>query len=310
MESNTQQLDQDQFFDQREKPRYIVGDDDISSRSGNYLITVGNPSAGKSTLQNALIYRLWTDKRIDCEYSNLTDDPDHDAILHSWVSNFANGHLPPRSLKGILQEFSVRIGQKGRPPLGLNFLEISGEDIKSILPTEGANDAPSLNPQLERYLRVDQINKRFLFLSDASLNRNNKEDRGHYREDILFNTLIRYLLSAKGVGLDRVSILFVAAKWDVVSSEYSSISEYVNKNFPQTRALISNTDKIHAQYIPFSIGEIISSKDTGDQTIMSLQSKYIDFLIQWIYQGFQGQTLNGYPKLELTWWDKFKALFR
>ena len=43
------------LFDDAERPRYIVDDDEISSKEGNYLITVGNPSAGKSTLQNALI---------------------------------------------------------------------------------------------------------------------------------------------------------------------------------------------------------------------------------------------------------------
>jgi len=297
------------LFDDAERPRYIVDDDEISSKEGNYLITVGNPSAGKSTLQNALIYRLWTDARVDFEHCGLIDDPDHDAILHSWIDNFARGRLPKRSLQGILQEFSIRIGQKGRPHLALNFLEISGEEIKSILPIEGSNDAPRLNPQLDRYLRVEQINKRFVFISDASLNRKAKEDQGRYREDILFNTLLRYLLSDAGVGLKRVNILLVAAKWDVVKSEYSSIKEYVKKNFPQTLALIDSTDRAVAQYIPFTIGEVDLDKATGEQRIMALDREYVDFLIQWIYSGFLGKTLRGYPRLQATWWDKFKRFF-
>jgi hypothetical protein len=300
IENSVQSEDKVVPLDQREKPRYIVADEDIASKSGNYLITVGNPSSGKSTLQNALIYRLWTDRRIDCEHSNLTGNHDHDAILQSWVSNFADG---------ILQEFSIRIGQKKRSTLSLNFLEISGEEIKSIVPVEGAMESPSLNAQLDRYLRVDQINKRFVFLSDASLNRRSNEDRGLFREDILFSTLIRYLLSETGVGLSRISILIVATKWDVVRSEYSSIVDYINKNFPATRALVNSSDRVHAQYIPFSIGEIVTDRESGNQKIMTLESKYIDFLIQWIYQGFQNQTLKGYPKIKLSFWDTFKSLF-
>jgi energy-coupling factor transporter ATP-binding protein EcfA2 len=288
--------------------RYAVEDSSIAAKAGSYLITVGNPSAGKSTLQNALVYRLWSDQRINFEYSSLDDDHEHDAILNSWVTSFASGELPRRSEQGILQEYNIRFGQASKQPLTLNFLEISGEDIKSIVPKVGASQPPRLNPQLERYLRNEQINKRFLFLSDASLNRKTNEDSGMYREDMLFNTLIQHLLSDKAIGLKRINVLFVATKWDMVQAEYSSIVEYFNKNFPQTRALVSSTDRIIAQYIPFSIGEI-QVDTSGNPKVMSLQSRYIDLVIQWIYSSYIGTDLKGYPRMKLNLWDKVKSFF-
>lgn len=287
---------------------YAVSDDEISGKKGNFLITVGNPSAGKSTLQNALIYRLWTDKRITFDYANKVDDHEHDAIINRWISNFADGRLPARSEQGILQEFNIRVSQRERPPLQLNFLEISGEDIKSVVPSEGSLTAPTLNAQLERYLKNDNLNKRFVFLSDSTLSRKFGENKGQYREDILFNSLIRYCLADNAIGLSKMKILFVASKWDVVQSEYTSVIEYFNKNFPQTRALVSSSDRIIAQYLPFSIGEVVSSP-SGEPKIESLQGRYLDFLIQWIYQSYIGRPLKGYPKLNHNLWDKFKALF-
>ncbi len=291
---------------------YQVDPGKIDGRSGNFLFTVGSPSSGKSTLQSYLVYRLWSHSDVSFDYSNTDGNNDHDVILNGWVQNFANGYLPKRNPQGILQEFNVQYGQPGRPTLAFNFIEISGEDIRSIVPTVEGNE-PQLHPLLEQYLRLGGTRKRFLFISDASNNRAGAAgETKALEEDVLFDHLIRYLLSDVGVKLKKLEILFVATKWDVVSNEYPSERAYFNQNFPQTQSRVKNSRRIKAAYMPFSVGEVYH-KAVGDEQIpmvRSLDKRYVDILIHWIFRSFTQRPLKGFPKTKATIWDKVRDWFR
>lgn len=291
-----------------EAVEYQVDPGKIEGRSGNFLFTVGNPSSGKSTLQSYLIYRLWSHANVSFDYANPEGNNDHDVILNGWVQNFANGYLPKRTPQGILQEFSIQYGQSGRPTIAFNFVEISGEDIRSIVPTVEGNE-PQLHPLLEQYLRLGRSRKRFLFISDASINRAGSKA---LEEDVLFDHLIRYLLSNAGVNLKRLEILFVATKWDVVSNEYPSERAYFNANFPQTQSTIENSRRIKAAYVPFSVGEVYHAAQAGEQIPMvrSLDRRYVDILISWIFHSFTQRHLRGFPKVKASIWDKVRDWFR
>ncbi len=295
-----------------EAVEYEVDPGKIDGRSGNFLFTVGSPSSGKSTLQSYLVYRLWSHSNVSFDYSNADGNNDHDVILNGWVQNFANGYLPKRNPQGILQEFNVQYGQPGRPTLAFNFIEISGEDIRSIVPTVAGNE-PQLHPLLEQYLRLGGTRKRFLFISDASNNRACAAgETKALEEDVLFDHLIRYLLSDVGVKLKKLEILFVATKWDVVSNEYPSERAYFNQNFPQTQSRVKNSRRIQAAYMPFSVGEVYH-KTVGDEQIpmvRSLDKRYVDILIHWIFHSFTQRPLKGFPKTKATIWDKVRDWFR
>ena len=291
---------------------YRVDPGRVNDRSGNFIFTVGNPSSGKSTLQSYLVYRLWSHANVAFDYAKIDGDNDHDVVLNGWVQNFANGYLPKRNVQGVLQEFNVQYGQPGRAQLGLNMVEISGEDIKSIVPTVEGNE-PQLHPILEQYLRLGGTRKRFLFVSDASINRsgdavNNKA----LEEDVLFDHLIRYLLSDAGLRLKRLEILFVATKWDTVSTEYRSERAYFNANFPQTQSTVRNSRRIRAAYMPFSVGEVSYTTDGDEQipTVKSLDKRYVDLLISWIFHSFTRRPLRGFPKAKATHWDRIRDWFR
>ena len=212
----------------------VVDGSGIEGKTGNFLFTVGSVASGKSTLQNFLVHRLHVDENIHFDRTSSDGNTASEAYLNAWVQNIAAGYLPERTHKGVLREFNVRFGQRGKPNLDFSFIEIAGEDIRSIVPT-AEHKQPRLHEHLERYLRQGGVNKRFLFVSDASRNRLGK---GRFEEDVLFDTLIRYLLSDTGVGLRSLNLLFIAAKWDVVQSEYKSDRQYFQTNFPQTRSTI------------------------------------------------------------------------
>jgi hypothetical protein len=286
----------------------VVDGSTIEGRTGNFLFTVGSVASGKSTLQNFLIHRLHVDENIHFDRTSRDGKTASEAYLNAWVHNIAAGYLPERTQKGVLREFNVRFGQRGRPSLDFSFIEIAGEDIRSIVPTALATQ-PKLNDHLERYLRQPGVNKRFLFISDASRNR---LGRGTFEEDVLFDTLIRYLLSDNGIGLRNLNILFIAAKWDVVQNEYKSDRQYFRTNFPQTRSTVLSSPRIKAQYLPFSVGEVVLEKRESGESVARLKSiekRYVEFLISWIYSSFTQRQLKGYPKVKFGLWGRIKNFF-
>ena len=293
------------FHDGNLEEEYQVNEEDFSKKEGNYIFTVGNVSSGKSTLQNLLIYRLWSKNDISFEYGNNTSDHRHNAIINKWVDSFKQGILPKRTQQGIIQEFNIAISQKGKRKLDVNFLEISGEDIKSIVPSLDSDKKPSVHNFLDRYLMPENgINKRFIFVSDGE-----KHKRGitanvnNVSEDILFDAFLRYLLSDTQKGLKTLNILFVISKWDTVREDYKNdFQKYLKQNFPQTLSIL-DSDRITIMYLPFTVGKIEErvidkDKDMYEHRIVAFENTYIDRLIQWVYNTYTGETLKGLPPIK------------
>jgi hypothetical protein len=172
-----------------------------------------------------------------------------------------------------------------------------------------------MNDQLVEYLRAkrNRINKRFIFVSDCeeAKRQHASHEQPEFTEDILFNALLRYLLGKDGLAMERISVLFVAAKWDAVGSEYRSLAHYFKKRFPQTRAVLQS-GRCNANYIAFSVGRIedvcVARDQQGNKIyegrITSLEHKYVDILIQWIYHSFTGNHLKGLPKIKPSLLDR------
>lgn len=283
---------------------YQVRDEDFAKKEGNYVFTVGNVSSGKSTLQNLLVYRLWSKDDINFEYGRNNGDHRHNALMTKWVESLKRGILPERTKKGTIQEFNISIAQKGKKELDVNFIEISGEDIKSIIPSLDSNKKPSVHNHLDKYLSADNaINKRFIFVSNGEEHQKGKKMGNGISEDILFDSFLRYLLGDTQKGLQNLNILFVISKWDTVRDDYGNdFSKYIKLNFPQTYSILRG-DRVKVMYLPFSVGKIEEQlideeNDIHENRIVSLEKVYIDRLIQWLYNTFTGETLKGLPPIK------------
>lgn len=292
--------------------KFIVSDADIQNKQGNYIFTVGNISSGKSTIQNIMVDRLWAREDVTFKYVNRDGDARHAAILDHWRKELNKGNLPKRTEQGEIQEFSISFGQTNKKDLELNFLEISGEDIKYIVPTMESKLVKGFNKQLDEYLNLTKVNKRFIFVSDANVNRKQGKEVEE-SEDILFFHLLEHLLGKQGLGLKKIEVLFVVAKWDIVQKEYSSVKEYVQKHFPQTRSILT-THRCTTVYIPFSVGRIEEVKNSTtkeiETKIISLEAKYVDRLIHWIYYTYTNNTLKNFPKIVPSFFDKIVKVLR
>ncbi len=297
----------DDFLNQsieEEQDDYQVLEEDFSNKEGNYIFTVGNVSSGKSTLQNLMIYRLWSKDDINFEYGHHSNDHRQKALLSNWVDAFRKGILPPRTKQGLIQEFNISISQKRKKPLDLNFIEISGEDIKSIVPSLDSSTKPSVHNFLDRYLtESNNINKRFIFVSNGEEHQRGNKTNDNLSEDILFDSFLRYLLSDSQKGLKKLNILFVIAKWDTVREDYKNdYKKYLKDNFPQTLSILDG-ERVTVMYLPFTVGKIeeqLVDKDNHvyENRIVRLENAYVDRLIQWTYNTFTGEVLNNFPPIK------------
>jgi hypothetical protein len=285
-----------------------VNSTDIDSKQGNYIFTVGEVSSGKSVLLHLIMHRLWKKPDVIFEPACIDDDPIQKKIINDWIIECDNGILPDRTAAGSLQEFNVTIGQDNKKKLTVNFIEMSGEDVISIVPNLTPDDnPPEVHQDLIRYLKLrkGQLNKRFIFISDTT----NTGTEKCYSEDTLFYEFTRFLI--KNIGLKKIVVLFVASKWDLSQKNYKTVGQYFKAKFPQTISILKAAN-CNATYTSFSAGSIRETEQDGQSIIRinRLDTGYTDFVIQWIYYTFTGNYLNNMKKIKKSVWDKTVDLFK
>lgn len=290
---------------------YQVNRTEIKSKKGNYIFTVGNVTSGKSCIQSMLVHRLMNRRDISLSFSNKKGEDIHDYLLNEVIRKIDNGDLPDRTAQGKIQEFNIRFVPENLKPLEFNFLEISGEDIKTIIPSGERNNKPSLNENLTLYLRTPKVKKSFIFVADATRTKLNHELKDNPSEDVLFNMLISHFLS-KAIGLKNIHILFLVSKWDKVESEYVSVRQYINDHFPQTMALLnSQSNYFQVTYAPYSLGDVVVEKRNGrlKPTLIRIEPSYTDTVLRWLYKTHTGKILPPENHKKKTFFDYFRELF-
>jgi hypothetical protein len=64
--------------------------------------------------------------------------------------------------------------------------------------------------------------------------------------------------------------------------------------------------------MPFSVGEVVLEKrETGESVarLKSIEKRYVEILINWIYHSFTQRELKGYPKVTVGFWDRIRDYF-
>ena len=280
---------------------------------GHCLFVVGNVSAGKSTLQHALIHRLYTDERIDLTFRNEAGDTHQDPALQDWIFRFDRGEFPERTPREYFQTFFIEFGQR-QILTKLSFVEISGEHFRQILPSSSQrNPAPQLDPKLEHILTTQAVKKFFIFLADttrhdpAQVPNKSSDDRDQdLYEDMMFSCLLNRL---RALGLNRIKILIAATKWDKAPNRNLDPERFFRRHFPGARAALRRFQKAQVQYIRFSIGnvQIDESGNSGVSGITKADFVPIERVIQWIHTQATGKSLKGYPAIRPALWEKIKG---
>ena len=280
---------------------------------GYCLFTAGIVGSGKSTLQHALIHRLYTDERMDFAFRNEEGETHHDPALQEWIFQFDRGEFPERT-QGRLRTFFVEFGQRQRR-VKLSFAEISGEHFQAILPSsEQPESSPRLAPDLEHILTTKAVRKLFLFAADTTRHdsgnavRQSADDRDQALfEDMLFFALLSRI---RKLGLSRIKLLFAATKWDEAPNRNLDPERFFRAHFPQTRAALRGFPKAQVQYIRFTVGNVQTAEEGSDRgsrvQIVKHDFTPVERVIQWIHTHATGRRLRGYPAMRPTPWERIK----
>lgn len=290
-----------------EDDRALDEEGTILPKDGTCLVTAGAASSGKSTLQRALIHKLFTDEDVRLEFRDGDGEPLHDPELQRWIFDFDRGVFPDRTVwREKFQTFFIEFGQ-GQRLVRLSFAEISGEHFQALLPGEG-RPAADLGRDLEHVLTTRDVKKLFVFVADSTRDGNpERSDEDHKQalyEDMMFSELLNQL---KQIGLNSIRLLFVAAKWDEVTNRNQAPKRFFQRRFPQTRSMLRRFAKADVKYIRFSVGEVRGPRNGKAAEIVRHDEMYAARVANWIHHHATGRTLRGYPRIGTTLWEKVKV---
>jgi energy-coupling factor transporter ATP-binding protein EcfA2 len=279
---------------------YSIDDADINKKSGNYVLTFGRVTSGKSTLQQHVV--TWLSEKSDLQTKLNPVDGYFEpvAFLQNFINRLRSGELPVRSPEDVQTEFSVSVipNNKKLPVLDFGFFEISGEDFKSVVPLVEKGFIPSLPIAINKFLGNKNIKYSFILVSDAELyiRNNNQQKYIEPREDILFCRFLDYLGENFGNTFSTTPILFVIAKWDAVENTYTDGDKYMEANLRQTynRLKSLKNKKIMVDLVKHSIGQV--EVVGGKARVKKSNFDSTRNIAEWIYRSFTGKDINGEQK--------------
>lgn len=252
------------------KTTYITPED-ISNAEGNYLFTIGAQSCGKSSLQTAMLYQFHEDRKIALDYNS--DNPRHTLLLTDYILNFKNQRLPLRTDDGKVQQFKITITPTDSGiASSLNFLEISGEDIRKIQPSKD-NPNPFFNTQLEDFLLNKKVKPSFLFLYDPT-----KKDDEAFLQEQLLAFFVQYISRDEIKRNNNFMFLFVITKSDTINKEtYPDAQTYIYQNLPNLKPILENMNDF--DYLYFSLGRLDEANSLHLKTYDSHSIEVVNFWI-------------------------------
>lgn len=268
---------------------YSIKNSDFSTRSGAYLFTIGNTGSGKTTLHQYIL--KWLKDNTTLERCSVDGHYGPVATIDDFISSADRRVFCARTTVGEPMELKVKIHPIKSPPLELGFFEISGEDIKSVIPTH--SKSPELPEKLEEALGNRNIRYAFIFVSDADEAR-----RETFNEDRLFASFLDYT-SQRHDHLRRVPLLFVVSKWYGKNvSDFKSPHEYVKTKLPGTyrRLMLMKKQGINHAIVSHYIG---THKETTDDTgkvervITEQNMNSSAAIVKWVYKNFKNRNMDG-----------------
>ena len=258
----------------------------------------GVKGSGKSTILSSLFYYIHTtllesghsvllknEKDIENQYRGqiLLDKMLYEFMHEGKFPNSTPTLVGERSSlpRQINLEFIPQTNLR-KPPFKFTMLDVSGEDLERIRPSE--EDGPkSVLPGIEVFLKLPPQNLAFICVYPA-----HQDDRNHGQ---LMSYLSAFLNALDSRGFRDCPVIMIVSKWDRVQDTYGNdVSRFLKE---KARILYSNlsqgTRNVHI--MSFSIGKV--QQDAGGTFIYD--SADAEKLFNWMYEMQLNESLYTRP---------------
>jgi hypothetical protein len=254
---NESEYPDDAYFGTKNRDKPEIDEDhlanvDISDRRGNYLLSVGLPSSGKTVLQSFTTYSMSVFGRLNITLDNKEIDGkvnyEAQRLQTLWLEEWKKGNFPAGTplAESEIRELRLDIEnlENKKQKFNFSFLEISGESFKEVVPTDVSD--PKLFERINNFITNKKIKMNIAFVLKTD------ETPGEPTNDALFTNFVTFLkinLPAnfeKKIGLILVipnpKAVFGEENWKRMRSPKSSdrkfyaklVKRYIYENFPAT----------------------------------------------------------------------------
>lgn len=298
---------------------------------GNYLLSLGYPGSGKTTLQFMLTwmmhgladgYKTSFNSMVDIvPPRSMNESEVHHAqasaqrmlnlsqsLLNDWSRRFQIGQLPEPTVAGEREVRDMRIRVKpkrrGAPELDFNFIEISGENLEDVIAGDG--EPGSLPKGLEAFLENRNINLIIsVLVSPTVIEQNSGLLRSN---DILLRNMMAWA-EARQINLEeRASLLIIipnpaaAMKHLAMQTGMTHVPNYSAENIatylkdvaPYISNIVDNWDPKRSAISKLFIGNI-DEEELNNEKIIRIQRPVfydIENIFKWMYKQYTGFDLN------------------
>lgn len=260
------------------------------------VVPIGFPQAGKSLLLSSLMYyarkgndtmfRTNVERNFPYDKGNLS--------VNDMVDFFDKGKLYDATQKGTLDLIGINITpSKGKlPELKLAFLDLAGEDIKSIKTSEKGAFTDKINAVFNG-LKIDNSPVIFTLITPYEPARMQGESmqNAHDREDALHYDFLNYIKQDQAQLLNNAKFFVIVSQWDKNPNEKDSVENFIKTHRPAIHNYVKNSTVIWGNY---SVGKLLETQVNGvvQQEIVRINYDYPSRFWKKLYQICTNKTLD------------------
>lgn len=161
----------------RTSRRSALVDADLSTRSGNYIYSIGQAGAGKSTFQCYLMRYLYEGRKdldrppeFGMSLRFNEDNFDSQVLLDEWTNVWRKNSFPlsTEASDNAIREFTFDATptRYKRPPLRFSFIEVSGEYFSQTSASQNSDQNPNFARIPFEFLNNEKLNLLLVLLID------------------------------------------------------------------------------------------------------------------------------------------------
>jgi hypothetical protein len=222
------------------------------------------------------------------------------------IGSFDKGRLYKQSEIGTLDLIGIEITPSSpkRASLNLAFLDLSGEDIKSIKTDEKKRFTEKINAVFEG-MKIDNSPVIFTLITpfEPAIKDGEFLEDAHRREDSLHYDFLNYIKEKQPAILKSAKFFIIISQWDINQDENLQAEQYIREYRPSIYAYVKNLDVVWGSY---SVGKILETRGEDNITIQEIMRINHDFPKRFwskLYKICTGKTLDAKP-----WWKKILGL--